>query len=301
MATANPFDLLGDDDSDDPSLLIAAQQQKNRRQETSPVAAGATIGKLPAKPPPPAQAGYQERQRTNAWWFSWRHWWWPRRSGRGRGGRGGGPGQGRDFENGNLNGLSGGYGGAGGGGEDGDKGRPLDRERALRWPTSAVPWRPPRWIRAPGRVYERRSGTGRGYENKREGYGRGNWGKPTEMLLHMMLINMHSINIISDSVVVSKRQTEIPSWLMYATLKTSLGQRKLYVVDECFIRIGRLRHSRDKRLVSSYNFSRVYMRLFLVGEPGGNGRWVVELEFAVFFIFSPQVLPSVFFFSAGQY
>ncbi|KAL3615520.1 hypothetical protein CASFOL_041181 [Castilleja foliolosa] len=28
MATANPFDLLGDDDAEDPSLLIAAQQQK---------------------------------------------------------------------------------------------------------------------------------------------------------------------------------------------------------------------------------------------------------------------------------
>lgn len=57
MATANPFDLLGDDDSDDPSLLIAAQQQKIAAKKPAPVAAGATIGKLPAKPAPPAQAG----------------------------------------------------------------------------------------------------------------------------------------------------------------------------------------------------------------------------------------------------
>lgn len=111
--------------------------------------------------------------------------------GRGRGGRGGGPGQGRDYENGNLNGLSGGYGGAGGGGEDGDKGRPLDRERGP-YGGPRPPFRGGRRggygneeaggdsDQPPRRVYERRSGTGRGYENKREGYGRGNWGKPTE-------------------------------------------------------------------------------------------------------------------------
>ena len=61
MATANPFDLLGDDDNDDPSQLIAAQQQKivpkkalAPAQATPPQAKPA---KLPSKPAPPAQAG----------------------------------------------------------------------------------------------------------------------------------------------------------------------------------------------------------------------------------------------------
>lgn len=68
MATANPFDLLGDDDAEDPSLLVAAQQQKVDPKKTA--AAPSALGKqpppqskatpqakLPVKPPPPAQAG----------------------------------------------------------------------------------------------------------------------------------------------------------------------------------------------------------------------------------------------------
>lgn len=55
MATANPFDLLGDDDNDDVSHLIALQQQKkaaaDKLVDKSPPA------KLPSKPLPPAQAG----------------------------------------------------------------------------------------------------------------------------------------------------------------------------------------------------------------------------------------------------
>ena len=60
MATANPFDLLGDDDAEDPSLLLAAHQQKidpkkagapSAKQQPPPPA------KLPTKPLPPAQAG----------------------------------------------------------------------------------------------------------------------------------------------------------------------------------------------------------------------------------------------------
>lgn len=56
MATANPFDLLGDDDAEDPSLLVAAQQQKiDPKKPGAPAKAAA--GKLPTKPLPPAQAG----------------------------------------------------------------------------------------------------------------------------------------------------------------------------------------------------------------------------------------------------
>ena len=97
--------------------------------------------------------------------------------GRGRGARGG-PGVGRHYENG------GGETGAGGG-EEGEKRRSFDRERGPPFRVSrrggygneeggGETDQPPR------RVYERRSGTGRGFENKREGFGRGNWGKPTE-------------------------------------------------------------------------------------------------------------------------
>lgn len=66
MATANPFDILGDDDNDDPSQLIAAQQQKIASQQQKgaakkPAAAAAAAApaaaKLPSKPLPPAQAG----------------------------------------------------------------------------------------------------------------------------------------------------------------------------------------------------------------------------------------------------
>lgn len=57
MATANPFDLLGDDDNDDPSQLIAAQQQKIVPKKALAPAPQAKPAKLPSKPAPPAQAG----------------------------------------------------------------------------------------------------------------------------------------------------------------------------------------------------------------------------------------------------
>lgn len=59
MATANPFDLLGDDDNEDPSQLLAAQRQKlptpqpKKPQQAQP----AQPAKLPSKPLPPTQAG----------------------------------------------------------------------------------------------------------------------------------------------------------------------------------------------------------------------------------------------------
>jgi len=60
MATANPFDLLGDFDNDDPSQLIAAQQPKmEQKKALAPTQSPAQqpAARLPSKPPPPAQAG----------------------------------------------------------------------------------------------------------------------------------------------------------------------------------------------------------------------------------------------------
>lgn len=64
MATANPFDLLGDDDNDDPSQLLAAAVQKVVPSAAQPkkaaqgqAAPAAKSAKLPSKPLPPAQAG----------------------------------------------------------------------------------------------------------------------------------------------------------------------------------------------------------------------------------------------------
>jgi plasminogen activator inhibitor 1 RNA-binding protein len=75
MATANPFDLLGDD-AEDPSQLIVAEQLKAAAAAAAPVkkpadklqgkqrgaAAAAQVqsnkpAQLPSKPTPPAQAG----------------------------------------------------------------------------------------------------------------------------------------------------------------------------------------------------------------------------------------------------
>lgn len=61
MATANPFDLLGDDDNDDVSHLVAIQLQKKApaASPAPPVAKQPSklAAKLPSKPVPPAQAG----------------------------------------------------------------------------------------------------------------------------------------------------------------------------------------------------------------------------------------------------
>ncbi|OAY83757.1 hypothetical protein ACMD2_15067 [Ananas comosus] len=192
MATKNPFDLLGDDESDDPTQLIAAQEQKSAAKKPSAAAPPAAAAKLPSKPVPPAQAVREARSNTA-----------PTRGGpgrggpgRGRGGRGAVAGQSRDFGNGNGGGYSGGGGGGGGGGgvysgvggEDGDVSRPTERGRGPRQPyrggrrggygnegeAADELGRPPR------RLYDRKSGTGRGYGMKREGAGRGNWGIVTD-------------------------------------------------------------------------------------------------------------------------
>ncbi|XP_047949432.1 RNA-binding protein FUS-like [Salvia hispanica] len=181
MATINPFDLLGDD-TEDPSLL-AAQQKIEQKKTIAPPPKHAVQPKLPSKPVPPAQA-VREAKYDSA-----------RGGGRGRGrgyARDGGARPNRDFANnensyGNkevfaaqgapdeVDGRSserrgGGYGGPRGsfsggrrgGYSNGDSGEG-DRDRTRR-------------------PLERRSGTGRGTEMKREGSGRGNWGMHTDEL-----------------------------------------------------------------------------------------------------------------------
>ncbi|XP_042511957.1 RGG repeats nuclear RNA binding protein A-like [Macadamia integrifolia] len=191
MASANPFDLLGDDDNDDPSQLIAAQQQKvvAPKKALAPTQATAQQqqpkqAKLPSKPLPPTQAVRDAKNEAAR--------------GGSRGGRGYGRGRGGfsrdrevvDNENAyNNNGVSGGYNAP----EEGDAGKPTER-RSYGGPGG--PRGASRGGRRggfsngelgdgerPRRVFERRSGTGRGNEIKREGSGRGNWGTSTDELV----------------------------------------------------------------------------------------------------------------------
>ncbi|KAF2537106.1 hypothetical protein F2Q68_00020302 [Brassica cretica] len=155
MASLNPFDLLGDD-AEDPSQIVLSLPKKV--EKTAPVQP-AKAAKFPAKPSPPSQAGRESRNGPS-------------------GGRGGGgpprgsfnPGGNRPHDpkdgpkdgerNGGFRGhrQSGGRGGHIGGFANGKTG---DVER-------------------PRRVYDRRSGTGRSNDVKREGGGRGNWGTPED-------------------------------------------------------------------------------------------------------------------------
>ncbi|KAL0425740.1 UNVERIFIED_CONTAM: RGG repeats nuclear RNA binding protein A [Sesamum radiatum] len=192
MATLNPFDLLGDDDAEDPSLLIAAQQQKNEpkapsakpaaaKQPPSQNKAAAAQPKLPSKPLPPSQA-VREAKSESA------------RGGRG-GGRGYGRGRGGPFRDSTNNENS--YGNreiqAGQGAPDeADAGKPYERHGGYGGPRGAF-----RGGRRggfsngevgegdrdrPRRPFDRRSGTGRGNEMKREGAGRANWGTHSDEL-----------------------------------------------------------------------------------------------------------------------
>ncbi|XP_009607512.1 RGG repeats nuclear RNA binding protein A isoform X1 [Nicotiana tomentosiformis] len=185
MATLNPFDLL-DDDAEDPSLLIAAEQQKQVPPPASvpkkgPAQQFKPAAKLPSKPLPPSEAVREARNDGQR--------------GGGRGGpRGGfgGRGRGRGFnqypadgENtfGSSNGFSGGYKAS----EDGDSAKHSERRVGYGGPRGEF-----RGGRRggfsngdtaderPRRAFERRSGTGRGNEFKREGAGRGNWGTPAD-------------------------------------------------------------------------------------------------------------------------
>ncbi|XP_062175327.1 RGG repeats nuclear RNA binding protein A-like [Alnus glutinosa] len=200
MATMNPFDLLGDEDAEDPSQLIQkaaaaapalpkkpapAVQAKPaaEQQQTKPPP------KLPSKPLPPAQAVREARNEGG------------RGGGRGGGGGGGGGrgyGRGRGGGGGGFNRDSAnnensfstsGVPAAQGATEEGDSGKAGER-RSYGGPRG--PYRGGRRGgfsngevgdgdgERPRRAYERRSGTGRGNEIKREGSGRGNWGSQTD-------------------------------------------------------------------------------------------------------------------------
>ncbi|KAL2892576.1 RGG repeats nuclear RNA binding protein B [Bienertia sinuspersici] len=186
MATMNPFDLLGDIDNDDPSQIesaAAAQLQKvaPKKTPTQPSQVQQQkAAKLPSKPLPPTQAVRETKNDTQRGGG--------RGGGRGEGRGGGGRGRGgynrdyssnenafnnsvvpgsqgdegegrRDAERRPFGGPRGPYRGGRRGGFNNDEGRDGERSR---------------------RTYERRSGTGRGSEFKREGAGRGNWGAQSE-------------------------------------------------------------------------------------------------------------------------
>ncbi|WOH09302.1 hypothetical protein DCAR_0728758 [Daucus carota subsp. sativus] len=178
MATANPFDLLGDDDNDDVSHLIAIQQKK-KATAASPAPAvakqPAKPAKLPSKPAPPAQAVKEAKSEGI------------RGGGRGGGrgyGRRGGGGYNRDFASNDSSFRNSGLAGSQGAIDGSDSGKTFERRGSYGGPRSGF-----RGDRRGGdegeenqnrRVFERHSGTGRGNEYKREGSGRGNWGTPTD-------------------------------------------------------------------------------------------------------------------------
>lgn len=183
MATTNPFDLLGDDDNEDPSQLIAAQQPKLPAPKAQPPPQPKPA-KLPSKPLPPAQAVREAKSEAGR--GGGRGGGSGRGYGRGRGGPGGtGSGYRRDFTN-DENSFSGSVVPAGqGASEDGDAKNSEKRE----YGAPRVPFRGGRRggfsngeapDERPRRAFERRSGTGRGNEFKREGSGRGNWGTQTD-------------------------------------------------------------------------------------------------------------------------
>ncbi|KAK1408012.1 hypothetical protein QVD17_39642 [Tagetes erecta] len=180
MATMNPFDLLVDDDNDDPSHLIA-KLPAAVAPVTKKLPAAKPAAKLPSKPLPPAQAVQEAKadgQRGGGRYGG---------RGNGRGGRGG-RGINRDFaDNENSYGTNNGFNGGYKPSEDGDVDKSSER-RAYNGPRGGY-----RGGRRggytngdaadgerPRRVFERRSGTGRGNEFKREGAGRGNWGTATD-------------------------------------------------------------------------------------------------------------------------
>lgn len=184
MATLNPFDLLGDD-AEDPSQLAVSIAPPEKTDKTKKAAPGQTqaqpakpSAKLPSKPLPPAQAVRETKNEAS-------------RGGRGGGrgygrGRGGAGGYNRDFGSSDVAGGNNGYGKPS---EEGDVTKASERRGGYGGPRGS--FRGGRrggfsngeaGEERPRRMYERRSGTGRGSEFKREGSGRGNWGTPGEEL-----------------------------------------------------------------------------------------------------------------------
>ncbi|OWM88338.1 RGG repeats nuclear RNA binding protein A-like [Punica granatum] len=202
MATANPFDLLVDDDNEDVTQLVAAAQQlkvEKPKKDSSPGQGAQPAAKLPSKPLPPAQAVREVRNEGGRGGG---------RGGRGYGrGRGGGRGSDRDSNNyessfSNNNGFSGGYRPS----EEGDSGRASERRGGPRGGyrggrrggfSNGEDGEGER----PRRVFERRSGTGRGNELKREGAGRGNWGTPAD---EVAVEVVETINEVEKTVDVEK-------------------------------------------------------------------------------------------------
>ncbi|PWA83920.1 hyaluronan/mRNA-binding protein, Stm1 [Artemisia annua] len=208
MATANPFDLLGDDDNDDPSVLvqkIAAAPVVAKPQAAAQPAKPAA--KLPSKPLPPAQA-VKEAKNEGA------------RGGRGggRGGRGRGGGGGFNRDSGN-NEVS--YGNRGSFGDQGaiaepDSGKGYERRGGYGGPRGGFRGgrrggftngdaeegdRPPR------RPYERRSGTGRGNDIKREGAGRGNWGTQADEIIQETEVVIEGEKTVDADIPVNEEET----------------------------------------------------------------------------------------------
>ncbi|KAG1335345.1 plasminogen activator inhibitor 1 RNA-binding protein-like [Cocos nucifera] len=208
MASANPFDLLGDSDNDDPSQLIAAQQQKIAAKKPAPAAAPPAAVKLPSKPIPPAQAVREVKSNAATAGGG---------AGRGRGRHGGWTGPKRGVGNGDANGFTGGHGG-GSIADEGDAAKPFERERGGH-ASQRQPYRGGRrggYIngeaggdseRPPRRVYERHNGTGRGYEMKREGSGRGNWGTRTDDMLTQLRATDDNGNI-DEKLASPEKQPE---------------------------------------------------------------------------------------------
>ncbi|KAK9079992.1 hypothetical protein SSX86_001667 [Deinandra increscens subsp. villosa] len=166
MATMNPFDLLVDDDNDDPNQLIA----KLPPAIVAPATKKLPAAKLPSKPLPPAQAVQEAKADSQ----------------RGGGRFGGRAGRGYSaVENEKSHGTHNGFNGSYRPSEDGDMDKSSERRLGPRGGyrggrrggyTNGDTADGER----PRRVFERRSGTGRGNDFKREGAGRGNWGTATD-------------------------------------------------------------------------------------------------------------------------
>ncbi|GMI74098.1 HYALURONAN/mRNA BINDING FAMILY PROTEIN [Hibiscus trionum] len=206
MASSNPFDLLGDDDTGELSLLIAAQKKAAAPAPSAVLKKGPAQSqakpqqpKLPSKPLPPAQAVRESRIEGAR--------------GGGRAGRGYGRersfsgGYKRDFGNDENSFSSSAELPGQGAPEYGESRKPSERRGGYGGP------RPYRGGRRggfsdgevadgerPRRLYERRSGTGRGNELKREGSGRGNWGTQTDELAEVTeeVVNEGKRNLAYD-------------------------------------------------------------------------------------------------------
>ncbi|KAG5248894.1 hypothetical protein OIU77_027514 [Salix suchowensis] len=182
MATANPFDILGDDDNnEDLSQLVAAAQLKaaeKPKKVDKPAAPASQPAKLPTRPAPPAQAVREAKNEGG------RGGSYGEGRGRGRGhGRGGSGGFNRDSNNNEISFTGNGFSGRSRPSEDAEAGKTSER-RGYGAPRGGF-----RGGRRggysngedgegdrPRRLYDRHSGTGRGNGIKREGSGRGNWG-----------------------------------------------------------------------------------------------------------------------------